>query len=374
MTVEYLMTGLYIHIPFCVKKCAYCDFYSLPSRSDLIGVYVDAVLQEAKRYEAKKFQTLYLGGGTPSLLGTANLPRLLSGIYRTLDLSESNESTIEVNPESATLDFLRIALMKGIDRLSIGIQSTSDIELRSVGRVHNANQAIRAIMEAKIAGFKSISVDLIAGLPGQSWDSLRHSLETVTRMDIQHLSLYCLSIEEGTPLALVPPDALPSDNEQAELFEKSCEFLARAGFVHYEISNFALPGYECKHNVNYWRGGEYIGLGPAAASHIDGRRYKNRADLDDYLNNPVGLEEEVEVLTPEQKAAEEAMLRLRLLNEGLNIDDLAGKFGTDNIAGLKKRLIELTGSRQLTFDGKIYKLPPDRVMVSNPIFAKVLGD
>jgi oxygen-independent coproporphyrinogen III oxidase len=368
------MTGLYVHIPFCVKKCAYCDFYSLPSKDNLIGVYIEAVLREALKYRAKKFHTLYLGGGTPSLLGITNLPKLLSGLYRTLDLSGSDEITVEVNPESANSDFIRTALNKGINRISIGVQSTSDSELSSVGRIHSANQAVRAIMEAKIAGFKSISVDLIVGLPGQNWNSLHNSLETVTGLDIQHLSLYCLSIEEGTPMALVSPDNLPSDNDQAELFEQSCEFLERVGFVHYEISNFALPGYESKHNVNYWRGGEYVGFGPAAASHVDGKRYKNRANLDEYLKNPVGQEEEIEELVPEKKAAEEAMLRLRLLQEGLNIEELTEKFGVDNITGLKKRLLMLTERKQLTSDGEIFKLSPDYILISNRVFAEVLGD
>jgi len=229
-------------------------------------------------------------------------------------------------------------------------------------------------MEAKHAGFKSISADLIVGLPGQNWVSLRRSLETVTGLDIQHLSLYCLSREEGTPLALMSPANFPSDDEQVDMFEKAGLYLKRLGFVHYEISNFGLPGYECRHNINYWRGGEYVGLGPAAASHIENRRYKNRADLDAYLLDPVGLEDEVETLDPAYKAAEEAMLRLRLLQEGLDIEGLAAKFGSENVAAVKRRLQELTVSQQLLFDGRIYRLPTDRILTSNPIFARVLGD
>jgi len=367
------MTGLYVHVPFCVKKCAYCDFYSIPSRNDLIGGYVEAVLKEAAGYQHNAFQTLYLGGGTPSLLGTS-LPVLLSGLYRILDLSGCSESTIEVNPESATPDFLKTARMKGIDRLSIGIQSTSDAELRSVGRVHNALQARIAIMEANRVGFKSISTDLILGLPGQNWNSLRASLETVTGLGIQHLSLYCLSLEPGTPLAINPPENLPSEDEQADLFQQACAFLKTAGFIHYEISNFALPGFDCQHNLNYWRGGEYLGLGPAAASHLKGKRFKNKASLDDYLTHPTGNIEEVEELPPEFKAAEEAMLRLRLIQEGLNINELGVKFGEDNVSGLRQRLNELTRQRALVSTDSIYKLSPDRVLTSNPVFARVLGD
>jgi len=368
------MSGLYIHVPFCVKKCAYCDFYSITSRSDLIGPYVDAVLKEAAGYRHEAFQTLYLGGGTPSLLGTAFLPVLLSGLYRTLDLSGCLESTIEVNPESATPDFLKTARLKGIDRLSIGIQSINDTELQSIGRVHNGLQARITIMEANRAGFKSISADLILGLPGQTWNSLRFSLETVTGLGIQHLSLYCLSLEPGTPLALKPPENIPSEDVQAELYEQACAFLDTRGFIHYEISNFTLPGFECQHNLNYWQGGEYLGLGPAAASHLKGKRFKNKSSLEAYSKNPTGNIEEIENLPPEQKAAEEAMLRLRLLQEGLNIDQLSAKFGQDNVSGLRQRLNELVEQKALISTNARYVLSPDRVLTSNPVFSGVLGN
>lgn len=368
------MRGLYVHIPFCVKKCDYCDFYSLPSRLELIGDYITAVIREAQRYHKLACDTLYLGGGTPSLLGTDYLSRLLSGIFRTFNFKILTEATTEVNPESATPDFFKTAKLRGINRISIGVQSLVDAELKSVGRIHNADQATAAIMNARQAGFKSISADLIIGLPGQNWTSLRLSLETLTGLEIQHLSVYCLSLEAGTSLALNPPKKLPSDNAQAKLFEKARDFLDRHGFVHYEISNFAKPGFECQHNLNYWRGGEYIGLGPSAASHLDNKRYKNKSDMESYLNKPNKQATEEETLPPAEKAAEEAMLRLRLIQEGLDIDEMAERFGENTVRPLMKRLNTLVIEGSLLREDSKYRLNPSKVLVSNPILARVLGD
>jgi oxygen-independent coproporphyrinogen III oxidase len=367
------MNGLYIHIPFCVRKCAYCDFYSLAGREESRIAYVDAVLKEATRYDGRAFQTLYLGGGTPSLLGPALLERLIHGLRTRLDLSELSEATIEMNPDSATPELMSAAFNAGIRRISIGVQSLSDAELEAVGRVHDSSRAIEAVRLAKGQGFESVSADLIAGFPGQTWDSLRASVEGLTGMGVDHLSLYCLSIEEGTPLAAALPTNLPSDDDQAELFQRARELLAQTGFVHYEISNFARPGHQCQHNLNYWRGGEYVGLGAAAASHVEGKRYRNRADLNAYLADPTGQTEYVERLDIKEKAAEEAMLRLRLLEEGLDMKALADKYSSEAVAGLMGRLDAMMGLGMLLRDGHSYKLHPARVLTSNPIFAEVLG-
>ncbi len=368
------MCGLYVHIPFCVKKCDYCDFYSVPSSDELIASYVEAVIKEAQRYQKLACDTLYLGGGTPSLLEAKNLRALLSGIYPIFDMRKMVEATIEVNPESATPEILRAAKGRGINRVSIGVQSLNDTELKSVGRVHTADQATAAVMNARQAGFKSISADLIIGLPEQNWTSLRLSLEALTGLEIQHLSLYCLSLEPDTPLAKNPPKSLPSDNMQAKLFDKARDFLDRHGFVHYEISNFAKPGYECRHNLNYWRGGEYVGLGPSAASHIEGKRYKNKADLEAYLSHPTKQIIEEEILPPAEKAAEEAMLRLRLIQEGLDTEEMAKKFGEGNIEHLVRRMNQLVIEESLLREDTRYRLNPTKVLVSNPILGKVLGD
>lgn len=260
----------------------------------------------------------------------------------------------------------------GIDRVSVGVQSLSDYELERVGRVHHAAQAIDTLRRVKNFGFRTVSADLIIGLPGQEWEVLRTGLETLTGLGIEHLSLYCLSVEHGTPLATSPSDDLPSDDVQADLFDQTKLFLEKRGFIHYEISNFTLMGHECLHNLNYWRGGEYLGFGPAAASHLDGKRFNNRPDLPAYLKDPTGLIESVEELSLPEKAAEEAMLRLRLLAEGLNASELARRFGYENIEGLIDRMSQMAQAGSLIYDGSNYRLMPSRVLTSNPIFAAVL--
>jgi oxygen-independent coproporphyrinogen-3 oxidase len=344
------------------------------AKPGLIDSYVDAVFAESEAYKGMSFRTLFLGGGTPSLLGADNLTRLIDSLRRKFDLSQLDEATIEANPESATAAMLEAALESGFDRVSIGVQSLADAELKAVGRIHTASQAVDAIGLAKKVGFRNISADLIVGLPGQTWGSLRRSLETLVSLGISHLSLYCLSLEHGTPLAKNPPDNLPSDDVQADLFDEAKAFLGIKGFVHYEISNFAIEGCQCLHNLNYWRGGEYLGLGPAAASHLNGQRFKNRANLDAYLQNPSGVVEEVEKLGPAEKAAEEAMLRLRLLDEGLDVAEFTKRHGRKNVRELLARLDAMAREGVLLFDGVRYRLEPSLVLTSNPVLARVLQD
>ena len=203
--------------------------------------------------------------------------------------------------------------------------------------------------------------------------SLRRTLERLISLGVNHLSVYCLSLEDGTPLAMNPPDDLPSDDVQADLFEEARSVLGEQGFVHYEISNFCLPDRECRHNLNYWRGGEYVGLGPAAASHLSGRRWKNRADLPPYVRGPFSTADEVEELGLGERAAEEAMLRLRLLAEGLAADEMVRRFGQDATRGVLERLNGLAAEGLVTWDGARYRLARSRVMTSNPILARVLA-
>jgi oxygen-independent coproporphyrinogen III oxidase len=368
------MRGLYVHIPFCVKKCVYCDFYSLPQRLDSLDAYLQAVLTEARQYQGMSFQTLYLGGGTPSLLGSKCLENLTDGLKQILDLSDLSEASMEANPESVDRSLLESARKSGINRISIGVQSLSDLELSRVGRIHSAFQAISALELVNKVGFNNISADVILGLPGQTWQSLMITLETLMALDIQHLSIYCLSIEPHTPLALKPLPEIPSEDGQAELFENAVSLMEKRGFIHYEISNFAFNGNECLHNLNYWRGGEYLGLGPAAASHLKGKRFKNKANLDSYLIDPIGQIDELEELSPEDKAAEESILRLRLLQEGLDIDELGSRYGIQTIEGIIERLNDLAQKDLLIREGSNFRLTPACALVSNPILAKVLGD
>ncbi len=363
-----------MHVPFCAHKCDYCDFYSVAGRLDLVDSYIEAVITEASHYRGQSFDTLYLGGGTPSILGAKNLEHLVTSIKAALDVQKFNEATIEVNPDSASLELFEAALKNGINRISIGVQSLADAELKCVSRIHTAEQALTAIGMAAAAGFHRISVDVIIGLPGQTWQALFSTLDRIIMQPIDHISIYCLSLEHETPLALHPPADLPSDDDQADLFVQARDFLQNNGFVHYEISNFARPGCECAHNLNYWRGGEYVGLGPAAASHLHGRRFKNRADLSAYINDPCGVVEDSEELGGEKKLAEEAILHLRLLMEGLDVKNMISGFNPQHTARLTRRLDMLVTEGALLFDGAVYRLAPSAVLISNTVFCRVLPD
>ena len=409
------MAGLYIHIPFCVRKCGYCDFYSEAGKLHLLDDYLEALLTEAGKYRGPGFDThviarppsknviarpslsfviarpkaaaicpedgqyrgpgfdtLYIGGGTPSLLGAAGLEQLMRGLSSCLGLSNLDEATIEANPDTAGGEFLDAAVACGISRLSIGVQSLNDAELTKSGRLHNAVQALAAIAKARECGFEDISADIIVGLPGQTPESLENTLGRLVNSAVTHISAYCLSVEQGTGFDKHPPSDLPDDDAQAGLFELAARYLKDNGFVHYEISNFARSGRECRHNLNYWRGGEYLGLGAGAASHLEGRRFKNSADLDGYIKAPLASQCESEELGAQAKSAEEAMLRLRLLEEGLDIADLVARYGEINTAGLQRRLHKLADDKMLDRDGTRYRLPPGMVMASNRVFIEII--
>ena len=367
------MAGLYVHIPFCVRKCGYCDFYSEAGQLHLLDDYLNALLIEAGHYRGMGFDSLYIGGGTPSLLGAAGLEQLMRGLSGCLDLAKLGEATVEANPDTAGVDFLGTAMACGIRRLSIGVQSLNDDELARSGRLHNAGQALAAIAKARECGFEDISTDIIVGLLGQTRQSLENTLHGLVNSAVTHISAYCLSVEPGSEFARQTPPYLPDDDEQAELFELAARYLKGNGYVHYEISNFALPGRECRHNLNYWRGGEYLGLGAGAASHLNGRRFKNAADLHKYIERPLSLQCEAEELDLKSKAAEEAMLRLRLLEEGLHIGCIAERYGAAIAGNLKKRLNKLVEDKMLDRVGTCYRLPPERVMTSNRVFIEIIN-
>ena len=367
------MRGLYVHIPFCISKCNYCDFYSVAIVPGMLDRYIEALLIEADSYGGMDFGTLYIGGGTPSLLGPSGLEKLINGLSRRFNLDGLQEASIEVNPESAGRNFQATAYRLGIGRISIGAQSLNDVELRKAGRVHDRRQALDAVDAALASGFKNVSADVMIGLPGQTIRSLGDTINTLIGAGINHISAYCLSKEEGTAFSRFPPPDLPGEDDQAGLFESAVDILRSHGLAHYEISNFALPGFECQHNLNYWRGGEYVGLGPAAASHICGTRFKNAPCLERYLDDPLSTREDEERLDDVRKVGEEAMLRLRLIEEGLDLREMAGRFEQSALESLEARLDELVSRRMLVKDGHIFRLPAGRILTSNSVFVDVIG-
>lgn len=273
------MISLYLHIPFCKQKCAYCSFYSVSDFDK--EEYTDAIIRCVEYYGKKteqKVDTVYIGGGTPSVLPPELVCRIFEAIYNNFDVVKTAEVTVESNPESCDSEFLRACAHSGVNRLSLGIQSFCGGELKAVGRIHTPGDAVKALSQARGHGFENISCDLIFGLPKQSAGSFKNSLDTLIGLDIPHLSCYNLQVEKGTPLERSKA-SVPGEEEQERMYFLACDMLKRAGYSHYEISNYAKPGFESRHNSAYWTGKDYLGLGPAAHSKIGDMRCSFLPDI-----------------------------------------------------------------------------------------------
>ena len=278
--------GIYIHVPFCGKKCPYCDFYSLPFRKPKMEAYLNALLADIYSYRGKKISadTLYFGGGTPSLLPPVSIASLIESVKETF--SFSGEATLEANPNTVTQESLSEYRKAGINRISLGLQSGNDAELQALGRSHSVKQGTAAVFAASAAGFCNISADIMVGIPYQTKDSLLQTLRFVTGLPVTHISAYLLKTEPetsywGNPIL----QHCPEEDQTAALYLEMVSFLEKKGFVQYEISNFAVPGYAGRHNLKYWRCQEYLGFGPAAHSFRSGIRFCNPPDLEGYLRS-----------------------------------------------------------------------------------------
>lgn len=282
-----LNSGLYIHIPFCQKKCAYCDFYSSFVSGALIDEYVGALSKEINRWGglySRPIDTIYIGGGTPSVLGT-RISRVLDEVYNSFEVLKDAEITVEMNPSSADGGFLKSAYNSGVNRLSLGVQSGIDEELKILGRNHTAQDALRTVDRAKTIGFSNISLDVMLGLPESNIEKLEKSLDFVLSLEPSHISSYILKIEPNTVFGK-KNIVLPDDDQQAEQYLYMCDRLETSGFEHYEISNFARKGFYSRHNMKYWRCEDYLGIGPSAHSFLDGARFYYPRDLKGFLSNP----------------------------------------------------------------------------------------
>lgn len=280
--------GIYIHIPFCKSKCAYCDFYSLPGRETRMDPCLKAlcanISEMVSSVQAHTVDSVYIGGGTPSFFGEKRLKVLLGTVKKTFRLTKDCEVTVECNPESVTRGLIRTLRRCGVNRISLGMQSAKDDELRAVGRIHSFDQVCTAVEHIRKGGIRNLSLDLIYGLPEQSREDWQANVEAALALEPEHLSLYALTLEEGTPLWNRRETLdLADDDEQAERYLWAVERLAKAGYEQYEISNFARPGCESRHNLKYWLGEEYIAFGPSAHSDFGGVRYSYVSDLDAYI-------------------------------------------------------------------------------------------
>ncbi|MDD3242641.1 MAG: radical SAM family heme chaperone HemW [Eubacteriales bacterium] len=356
------MKGLYVHIPFCGSKCLYCDFASYPRREADMPGYVDAVLREAEMRRAQwgSFapDTIFWGGGTPSLLPVKEFVRLTKGLGEVLDLSRVREFTLEANPGTIDEEKLAAYAACGVDRMSLGLQAAQPALLKAIGRRHSPEDFARSVVLIRAAGIRRVNGDMMTGLPGQTVAQARETARFLTDAGVSHVSCYALKVEEGTPLYGLREAGkvqVPDDDAERDMFHAAREVLESAGYARYEISNFALPGEECLHNLLYWRRGQYWGLGCAAASFWGAERATNVAEIDEYKTFidenklPIAGKEE---LTPEDAAFEEIMLGLRL-TRGVDCPGFALRHGWDlreryreTIEGLKAQgLILQEGDR-----------------------------
>lgn len=349
-----MTAALYIHVPFCLKKCNYCDFYSEIIESTAIENFLNACADEFEHYAnhpviaQSEFQTCYFGGGTPSLLSASQIGNLINKAQRQFYFSNDLEFTIEANPETLCLSRLKEYKSAWINRLSLGIQSFSDVELKILGRIHNSKQAKKSIEWAFQAGFENINLDLMFAIPGQTMMEWIKNLEQAIRFRPQHLSIYCLTIEDGTQLErqiLSGELKKITEETEREMYLWSINRMLEAGYQQYEISNFALPGFECKHNLNYWNGTPYLGIGPAAHSFWNYHRQWNVSNLKDYLNllnnnrQPIAGQEQ---LSCDQKMLEYIYLSLRT-SQGINIQKFEDQFNlsfTQKFNNVLKRLMQ----------------------------------
>ncbi len=321
------MRGIYIHIPFCAKKCRYCDFASYEGMLGLSGEYIKALGEEMRLYRGEAADTVFIGGGTPTMLSAGEISRLLELTAANFRLSSDPEITSEANPGTLDDEKLRALYTGGANRLSIGVQSFDNGELKALGRIHDADTAVREITAAQ-RYFDNINVDLMTAIPRQTEKTLLKSLETAASLGVKHISCYSLIIEEGTPLYddfKAGAVRLPEEEEDRKMYEMTRDFLRSYGYERYEISNYALSGFECRHNLKYWDCGEYIGIGAAAHSYFEGARYSNTRDVREYIRGG-GRGLERTVLTADDKMGEFMILGLRR-TDGISETEFFRRFG-----------------------------------------------
>jgi oxygen-independent coproporphyrinogen III oxidase len=372
--------GLYIHIPFCKKLCLYCDFYSRLARPGEIDSYIDAISAEAARrddFAGYSFDTVFLGGGTPSIMSPAQITRLFDNLNLSLEIKPNSEITIECNPSSVDLERLQAYRDCGINRISLGVQSFNDHHLEKLGRLHDSREAIAAFDLIRRAGFDNASIDLIYGLPEQSLDEWESDLAQAMELAPEHISAYNLIIESGTPFGAMYADGkleLPSEETQSAMYDLLNSRLNTAGFSRYEISNFARKGRECHHNLKYWHLEPYLGLGPAAVSFDSASRRKNTEDLDGYLKAPVNCEphpHQIESLSPDSLRNEAIMMSLRL-SEGLSLEFIKRHFDYDLIQAKRTVIESMVSAGYITLQDGVIQLTSQALFLSDEIILKLI--
>ena len=374
---------LYVHIPFCEKKCLYCDFLSFSAEDDLHKAYVDKLIEEirvqAKNYSDYQISSIFIGGGTPSVIKAVYISNIMSAIYEAFIVESLAEVSIECNPGTVDIDKLLVYKQSGINRISVGLQSSIDKELQHLGRVHNYADFLYSYEKIRESGYKNVNIDLMSALPWQTLDSWKSTLKKVVMLKPEHISAYSLIIEEGTEFSKIygSPEGrkfLPTEEVEREMYHSTIDILKNYGYERYEISNYAKPGYESKHNIGYWTGEEYLGFGIGASSYVYGRRFHVEKDIKKYLDinmkrDIMPLYQNIHELSTKEKMEEFMFLGLRL-TKGVLVTDFYDRFGMELIDVFEKPIQKNISFGLLKYENLYLKLTDKGLDLSN----RVMGD
>ena len=366
--------ALYVHIPFCIRKCRYCDFCSYPVGN--IGwrrEYLNALISEIKDYRGMglSLKTLFFGGGTPSLLSSSELSEILSAIKEVFDTSPLSEVTLEVNPGTLTEQNARAFINHGINRFSIGLQTIHENELKSLGRIHSFDEFLSSYKLLRGLGADNISIDLMYGIPEQTVESFRQTLAEVISLSPEHVSVYGLILEEGTPIYEQRESlAIPDEDTECDMYELACSLLSEAGYKHYEISNYSREGYRSRHNLVYWRAEEYIGVGVSAHSYFGGKRIANTGNAREYIDSFRSVRT-AEVISGQESAKELLMLGLRL-SEGFSLSEYEKRFGESFLEGREELIGQYVSLGLMTKSEDRLSLTEKGFYLSNSIIASLI--
>lgn len=388
MYYDVVMSGIYVHIPFCIKKCSYCDFYSVPYSRELAEKYVESLIGEIEIFSRHAapgtcggLNTLYIGGGTPSCLTPGLFSRITETIGKRFDLSALKEFTVEVNPGTLSAEKLSAYEDGGVNRISVGAQSFNDKYLKKLGRIHRKEDVYRTVGRVRDAGFYNVNIDLIFGLPLQREKEVVHDVTEAITLSPTHISVYALSIEEGTPLYEEVRCGLetPSDDTYAQCYRTLCGLMEHMGYHHYEISNFARKDFECAHNIGYWTGEEYIAFGASASGHLKagrprgGIRYTNHGTIGEYIRAiERGQLPRAESIENDAATAwkERLIMGLRL-TDGICMASIEGELG-EPPRSIKRSIHHLLETKMLQKDGDVLRIPHDFIFVSNEILSRLV--
>lgn len=372
--------GIYVHIPFCVRKCGYCDFLSFPAGEMERETYTEGLVREIKREnqiisEAVEVDTVFIGGGTPSILSAFQMERILEALAHRFRIIPEAEITIECNPGTVSPEKLSIYKKMGVNRISFGVQSAIAPELRKLGRIHSFEEAVHSFRAARSAGFENVNIDLMSGIPGQTIDSYKNTLKNVLDLEPEHISSYSLIVEEETPFYDVYAEKPPVDEDtDREMYSCTKEVLAARGYERYEISNYARNGFACRHNLKYWSGDDYIGFGLGASSKISNIRYKNEMDIKTYMaciqaGRPVaGIEE---VLGREDEMSEFFILGLRK-TKGISLAEFEQRFSVSAFRVYEVPLEKMIREELLIYSEGWLRLSDRGIDVSNYVLSEFI--